>query len=167
MYYKPNIDAANFIIRQIAPGLPDFKFLLAGEISRAFVSAKLPANIKFLGKVNEEQLDLVLRAADIAINPMFDGSGVNIKMLDYLAYGLPIVTTECGARGIETGGQEVMIVASPADFPEAIRKLNADLGLKARLAEAGRRLAFERYDWKAISQELKNALLKRLKYNHA
>ncbi len=167
MYYKPNIDAANFIINKIALDLPGFKFLLIGEISRAFISAKFTANIIFLGKVNEEQLDAALRAADIAINPMFDGSGVNIKMLDYLAYGLPIVTTECGARGIETGGQEAMIVVSPSDFPEAIRKIDADPGLKARLAEAGRRLAFERYDWKSISQELREALLKRLKYNHA
>jgi glycosyltransferase involved in cell wall biosynthesis len=166
MYYKPNIDAANFIIRKIAPDLPDFKFLLVGAISEAFVSAKLPANIKFLAKVADVQLETVLRAADIAINPMFDGSGINIKILDYMSYGLPIVTTECGARGIETYTREAMIVAPANDFPDAIKKLSSNRQLEERLSEAGRSLASEYYDWRTISHRLREAMLERLKFNH-
>ena len=35
------------------------------------------------------------------INPMISGSGTNIKMFDFMAAGLPIITTDIGARGIE------------------------------------------------------------------
>jgi glycosyltransferase involved in cell wall biosynthesis len=166
MYYKPNIDAARFIIERIAPQLVDYKFLLVGSISQAFAAGKLSPNIKFLGKVTEEQLEGALRAADIAINPMFDGSGINIKMLDYMSYGLPIVTTECGARGIETFGQQPMIVSLPVDFTENIKMLSTNRQLEESLSEAGRSLAAEHYDWKTISHRLRGALLERLKFNH-
>ncbi len=166
MYYKPNIDAAQFIIRKVAPALPDFKFLLAGEIARAFVSVNLPPNTKFLGRVTEEQLDTVLRAADLAINPVFDGAGINIKMLDYLAYGLPVITTSCGARGIETDGQEVMLVAAPDDFADTIKQLSVEADVKKRLAEAGRRLIARRYDWQLISRQLQEIILARLENFH-
>ena len=40
----------------------------------------------------------------MAINPMFGGSGTNIKMFDFMAAGLPTISTEIGARGIESPG---------------------------------------------------------------
>ena len=164
MYYKPNIDAARFIIEKIAPQLPDFKFLLIGALSEAFVSVKLPANVKFLGRISDEQLETALRAADLAINPMFDGAGMNIKMLDYMSYGLPIVSTECGLRGIENCQDDLMIRSSAANFAEDIKMLSHDHQLSQRLSVSGRNLVAEHYDWKTISRKLQGTILERLRY---
>ena len=87
-------------------------------------------------------------------------------MLDYLAYGLPVITTSCGARGIETDGQEVMFVAAPDDFADTIRQLSVEADVKKRLAEAGRRLVARRYDWQLISRQLQEIILARLRNVH-
>lgn len=162
-YYKPNIDAARFIIERIATELNEFKFLLVGTIFEAFKEERIPNNVKMLGWLSEEQLDSALRASDIAINPMFDGSGINIKMLDYMSYGLPIVTTQLGARGIETFGRQPMIVSSIDRFIENIRMLNANTTLYKHLSEDGRGLVAQHYDWKMISNGLQEAIMERLR----
>lgn len=39
---------------------------------------------------------------DLIVSPMMCGTGINIKMVEALAYGMPLLTTQYGARGIET-----------------------------------------------------------------
>ncbi len=158
-YYKPNIDALKFIINKILPLSKDMKFLILGTVCDFLKDQPLPQNLLLLGKVSEEQLDTALKASDIAINPMFSGSGINIKMLDYMSYGLPIVTTECGARGIETDDKEPMIISSADNFAENLRILSNDSQLCERLSEAGRSLAAKHYDWKIISHKLQEIIL--------
>jgi Glycosyl transferases group 1 len=45
------------------------------------------------------QIEPYFAAADFAINPMFSGAGTNVKMADFIAARLPILSTEFGARG--------------------------------------------------------------------
>jgi len=161
-YYKPNIDAARFIIERLAAELKEFKFLIIGSVSNAFNEAEIPKNIKLLGRIFDEQLNEALGASDIAINPMFDGSGINIKMLDYMSYGLPIVTTPVGARGIETNGRRPMIVASTDKFAESVKMLESDTALYKHLSEDGMTLVAELYDWKKISNKLEKIILKKI-----
>jgi glycosyltransferase involved in cell wall biosynthesis len=162
-YYKPNIDAVKYIIETIAPALKEFKFLIVGTVANAFKTEQKHFNVNFLGRVSDEQLDTVLSVSDIAINPMFNGSGINIKMLDYMSYGLPIVTTECGARGIEANGKLPMIVSSVDKFIDNIRMLNVNYALYKEISESGRTLIAERYDWRAISSKLQQIILEKVK----
>jgi glycosyltransferase involved in cell wall biosynthesis len=161
-YYKPNNDAARFIIEKIAPRLRKFKFIIIGSCSDAFDKGLLPSNIRLLGRVSEEQLDAVLSASDIAINPMFNGSGVNIKMLDYMSYGLPIVTTQVGARGIEASGKAPFIVSTIDKFIDNIDMLSCDSVLHKQMSEAGLGLSSGQYDWKKISSRLQDIISERL-----
>lgn len=160
-YYKPNIDAARLIIEELAPRLREFKFLIIGTVFDAFKTEKIPENIKFLGKISEEELNTALMSSDIAINPMFDGSGINIKMLDYMSYGLPIVTTQVGARGIKTNGRQPMIVSTPDNFIDNIKMLSNDTLLYKRMSIDGMGLVAERYDWKKISAKLEGIILEK------
>jgi glycosyltransferase involved in cell wall biosynthesis len=162
-YYKPNIDAARFIIENLAPELKEFIFFIVGAASAAFKEAKMPPNIKLLGRLTDERLDAALRASDMAINPMFDGSGINIKMLDYMSYGLPIVTTQVGARGIEIRGKKPMIVSTVDNFAENIKILNNDSQLYKRISEDGQSLVIQHYDWKIISSKLQDEIIQRLR----
>jgi glycosyltransferase involved in cell wall biosynthesis len=114
-----------------------------------------------LGRVSDRELDVALKASDIAINPMFSGSGVNIKMLDYMSWGLPIVTTKCGARGIETSTWQPMIVSGVDKFAWEIKRLAADYALRKRMSEDSRSLVAECYDWKKISAKLQESIMER------
>lgn len=164
-YYKPNIDAARFILEKIAPHLNEFKILIVGTASEPFVTKQIPSNIRLTGKVSDEQLDALLSTSDIAINPMFDGAGVNIKMLDYMAYGLPIVTTECGARGIETYNKQPFIISSPEKFIDNIKMIALDEQLHKQMSDDGKGLISQYYSWDLISKKLQRIILDKLKYN--
>jgi glycosyltransferase involved in cell wall biosynthesis len=93
---------------------------------------------------------------------MFKGSGINIKMFDYMSYGLPIVTTQCGARGIQTNGKIPMLISSPERFCQDIKILYENKPLQIEMSEAGRQLVREQYDWQRISANLQETLLQRI-----
>lgn len=151
--YAPNAQAARFIVDRLAPALPDILFVIAGGVTESLQDAPQRFNVRLPGVVYENARLLWLQAADIAINPMFGGSGTNIKMLDYMAAGLPIVTTAIGARGLETAEQA--FVESTADsFGDDIAALIADPLRPRELGAAARRQASIFYSWERISPEL-------------
>ena len=112
--YPPNIEAVGMILNQLAPANPEVTFVLVGGASdRAIVAGvapHIPSNVRLLGNVSDAGRNEAYAAADMAINPMFTGSGTNIKMLDFLAAGLPTITTPVGARGIHNRNDACFIV---------------------------------------------------------
>ncbi|GEM_PF-6384491 len=40
---------------------------------------------------------------DVVVSPVLLGTGINVKTVQAMAYGMPLVTTACGCKGIETG----------------------------------------------------------------
>ena len=101
-WHQPNIDAAEKII-DVAKKLTKYKFVILGGISDYFKNNKIayPSNVGFTGMADDYEKDLYLSIADLAINPMMSGSGTNLKMLDYMAAGIPVLSTLVGARGLK------------------------------------------------------------------
>ncbi|HAZ13631.1 MAG: hypothetical protein A2X86_13945 [Bdellovibrionales bacterium GWA2_49_15] len=74
----------------------NIKFLIAGTVS------DMPINSEFyLATAKVSDVHRYFIACDAAINPVSIGSGSNIKMCEYIAFGLPILTTHFGARGFQ------------------------------------------------------------------
>jgi glycosyltransferase involved in cell wall biosynthesis len=151
--YGPNLEAAVFILHDLAPTMPKVQFVIAGGVSSS-LSSELP-NVTLTGPLSEDQKDLWLGAASFALNPMFSGSGTNIKMFDFMASHLPVITTEIGARGIETSYRAAMTIVKPtvAAHHAAIAQLaNADdLAIAKKEARA---CVEEGYAWERISAQL-------------
>jgi glycosyltransferase involved in cell wall biosynthesis len=80
---------------------------------------------------------------------------MRVRILDMFALAMPVVTTTVGLEGIEAEqGKEVLVADTPDEFATAVIRLIQDEGLQARLAAHGRRLAEERYDWRAALHAL-------------
>ena len=148
--YTPNVEAAQFIIQHIAPALPEITFVVAGGVGDS--TSPVANNVIITGFIDEKTKHNWLCAADIAVNPMFSGSGTNIKMFEFMAFSLPVVTTAIGARGIETGSTSAFTIVCPevADFVSAIQALQSNdtcalAGREARLCVE------EGYAWERIS----------------
>jgi FkbM family methyltransferase len=155
--YPPNVEAAKFIIERLAPALPHITFVICGGVGTALEASFLAhkgTNVRVTGMVSEEQKTDYLAAADVAVNPMFAGSGTNVKMLDYLAAGLPIVTTPTGARGIIWGAEEAFLIREASGFEAGVRDISCNPQHARALGGAARRLAENRYSWEYISQSL-------------
>jgi len=103
-WHPPNLEALEFIISKLAPLGDDFQFLIVGGVKDQFLSKhagkKIPNNVKLFGNLTDSEKIAIYKMSDFAINPMFSGAGTNLKILEYMAVGLPIISTDFGARGI-------------------------------------------------------------------
>lgn len=152
--YAPNVEAARFIVNAMAPALPEITFVICGGVGEAFEKERSPSNVRLTLVIDEKEKRRYLEAADLALNPMFVGSGTNIKMFDFMAAGLPIVTTEVGARGIQTGSEPAFAVAAPADFVQTVQRVLGDEHMAESMGAAGRRVVRENYSWERLSPGL-------------
>jgi glycosyltransferase involved in cell wall biosynthesis len=119
-------------------------------LDKADVQALLPQNVELLGVISEKALYSVLHASDIALNPVEMGSGTNLKLLQYMAAGLPILSTEAGIRGIE-GAQDLCLVQPLGEFESALRTMLQAGEELAFLGEAARAEAQANYDWNMVT----------------
>ena len=73
------------------------ELILAGSICD---SLEIPANIKatLMGRIKE--ISDFYRIVDIAVNPMIDGTGLKIKTIEAMNFGIPIVSTVSGSEGL-------------------------------------------------------------------
>lgn len=147
-WHGPNLEAAEFICRTLAPACPQVVFYLAGSLCDHPDFRKLPPNnVRTLGRVSQTELAVLLASVDVALNPMFTGSGSNLKMLDYTASGVPVLTTPFGNRGLEFTAQQVW-EAEKAEWPAALNALLASTieQRQARVADARQRTEHY-FDW--------------------
>ena len=98
-----------------------------------------------------------LHAADLALCPLRTGSGTSLKTIEYLAAGVPLVTTAFGVRGLDVVPGVEAEVCDLEDIPARSGALAADPSRRASLAR-GARLAAERFSWQEIGAEATRAL---------
>jgi glycosyltransferase involved in cell wall biosynthesis len=154
--YGPNVEAARYIVEQLAPACPKVTFVVAGGVGQALADASARPNVVITGPVDDERRDALLLTADVALNPMFAGSGTNIKMFDYMAAGLPALTTVVGARGIcnAVSSPEGVVVSPIGTFPSALAELLRQVDENPGLRTAVQRVVEQRFSWERISAEL-------------
>ena len=88
-----------------------------------------------------------LAAANVFVNPVRQGAGVNIKMIEAMSAGVPVVSSAVGARGMRwRSGEHLIIANSPEDFTDAVRRLLTDAAERGRLGAAGRQFLREELD---------------------
>ena len=88
---------------------------------------------------------------------MFSGSGTNLKMLDYFAAGLPVVSSPAGARGLELSSDDCIVCPADQYIPKIEELLN-DPAQCDRLGANARQLAVNRYAWSMIAADAAQAV---------
>ncbi len=92
------------------------------------------------------------RKASLFIHPQEIGAGIQNKLLESMAMGIPVITTAIGAAGIEgvIDGMHLRVSETNEDFVEAGLALLAHTEDKQRLARNARKLIEQRYTWERI-----------------
>jgi len=154
--YRANFDAMQFFLQEVFPRLQarrDVTLRITGRTDGVPLE-RLPLGE---GVVLTGYLDDVRPAVArswVCVVPLREGGGTRLKILEAMALGTPVVATTKGAEGLEvTPGEHLLIADEPEDFAVAVLRLLSDEGLRARLAENGRRLVREKYDWEAIGEK--------------
>jgi glycosyltransferase involved in cell wall biosynthesis len=117
-----NQQAVELLEGKVLPELPQAaRLLIVGEVADASPGrGAARQQVIRLGHVAD--LAGPLAAADVGVNPVTYGSGSNLKLADYLAAGLPVVSTPVGARGYERSVR----LAGPDDFAAAVQTAVAE-----------------------------------------
>jgi len=156
--HKPNVDAVRAILH-FAPDCADFRFLIMGSACGSFVGQPVPPNVGMMGEVDDDTKDATLAVVDCALNPMLSGSGTNVKMLDYFAAGVPVISTAHGARGLAVSDGVHLRLSEIDGFPVALRRFREDAeAVRSERVVAARRLVEECYDWDVIAERYRHAI---------
>lgn len=114
-------------------------------------------------KITGLQEKLALFAeADIAINPVVAGAGVNIKTLEFLSAGIPLFSTLFGIRGLELVDQKHYIHAEQEDFADKLNEYAGRPKQLDRIASNGKKYINNHYSWKSIAEKIYEAIEKTL-----
>lgn len=137
-----NIDGIRWFVEHCWPAL---RSGVAGRAVRLRVVGRhaAPALVQELTAAGAQVLVDVprvgphLRSADVFVNPVRSGAGVNIKMIEAMSAALPVVSTSTGARGLPWRNGTELLVADDADeFVAAVRTLVDDEGRRAEMSRA-------------------------------
>lgn len=143
--YPPNREAVEFLAEEVAPALDDeIEVVVAGKGGEDLQS-RFP-RLSFLGFVDD--IHALVKECDGVVVPIFSGGGTRMKILETLACGRPVVSTECGAEGIDrrVTGEALTIAESAEEMIAWIKAL--PVGGEASVPESFREL----YDWSTIWQ---------------
>ena len=152
--HPPNVLGLQFFLREVFPKLPGVTLhVIAGQRHGRFWDLSHP-NVEVEGFVADVRP--AYRRASVVIAPLVASAGTNIKILEAMALGKAIVSTEAGINGLELERGNDVVVANEAEaMAAAIRQL-LDLPEKRRALELHARITAEaRYGWDAIAAEQK------------
>lgn len=104
-----------------------------------------------------------LASSHIGIAPMRDDDWSRgkcaLKVLQYMAAGLPVVSSRAGANAeVIVDGESGYLVSTPVEWAECIARLANDADLRRRMGEAGRRLVETDYSIDAVFGRLRTVV---------
>lgn len=137
-----------------------FRMDIIGQWSRATAaewSRRYP-DVRFSGFV--EDLASALRGSTMVV-PIFVGSGIRMKLLETMAFGVPFVSTPVGAEGIPVqDGVQGFIADDAETFAECVFRAE-DPSVRERMAAEGQRLVRTYYSEEALARD-KRAMYEKL-----
>ena len=141
--HSPNLDAVYYFMREILPKLrlllPDAPIAIAGSHPPPELAecARNDAHVSVLGFVPDHRV--LLASCRVGIAPLRFGAGMKGKIGDYLACGLPCVTTPIGAEGMGLDiGREIVVAGDADEFAHAVAAVYANPARWEALSAAGR-----------------------------
>jgi len=149
--HPPNVAAA-LMLANLGPALSDYEIIIAGQCSQYIQTTA--ENVRLLGHVGPEVLDYLFANTHAFLNLITAGSGTSLKVARALSYGLPVISSQLGARGYEGS---CMIANNAAEVLEALETLRnaSNYKLQSETARAGA----EAFSWDAIGKRFSDVVL--------
>lgn len=160
--------------------LPQTKLVLVGDgknrihFEQRVKEKKLERSVIMVGLVAHEKIPEMLSIADVAVAPIpalsaqDGGTGVPLKLFEYMAAGKAIVTTNVyqSASVIQNGVTGVLVEPGNVEsFAEAIINILIDDEQRQQLARNARQRAVEQHSWKKYTALLENIYIDVLRDN--
>ncbi|BCS51984.1 glycosyltransferase family 4 protein [Geobacter sp. SVR] len=155
MFYSPNIQAVTWFVESCFPRiqrvLPTVSLLIVGnKPPKTILDLGQKAGITVTGFV--ASMPDALQRSSVSVTPMRSGSGMQFKILEAMACGLPVVTTTLGLGDIKARpGEEIFVKDSPEEFADAVILLLSTPELVQKIGEKARRFVVQNHSWESAA----------------
>ena len=163
--WRPNQDAVAFLLKDIFPlvraRIPDARLLVVGRNPPNWLLKQISDASGVQLRANVPDVRPFLAKSSLMIVPLRIGGGSRLKILEALASGLPVVSTAVGAEGLSLKSGRHWIEGNTAD-----ELVNATVDCLERqqwaqtIADEGRQIVQQRYDWEHLADKLERAWFK-------
>ena len=157
MNYPSNIESAVFIVKEVLPlvwkRMPGVRLMISGASPAPTVMALASEQVTVTGWVDDIRDNF--NASRILIAPMKSSIGLQNKLLEGMAMGLPCITTALSNNALGAiPGEEILIAETAQEYASAICSLLEQPEEARRIAERGHRLVHEKFDWQSATSKL-------------
>jgi glycosyltransferase involved in cell wall biosynthesis len=156
--WRPNQDGVRLLLDDILPAVrraePAARLVIVGRQAPAWLAERVRHTEGVELHADVPDVRPFLGACGVLAVPLRIGGGSRLKILEALATGLPVVSTKIGAEGLCLRPGEEFVQAEPAEMAAALVEAIRFPGRIRALAERGRRLVLEHYDWEGLADRL-------------
>ena len=161
MRYEPNVHASNYLVKRVMPlvweEFPKATLLLAGAYPKHKVSQLANDRVTVTGFVDD--IRECYASARIFAAPMQTGSGLQNKLLEAMAMGLPCVTTSIANDSLQAiRDTEILVGDTAQEFATHIINLLRNDEQRNELAANGTVFVHKNYSWETAGEKLEEVL---------
>jgi len=163
-----NRDAFARIIREIWPHIESRAQSLKFRIKLWVVGKNIPNNVKKIRSKNiiidqnaPDNTPFIFQKADLLLAPIKIGGGSSYKILEAMASGCPVVTTNLGAESLGAiNNKEIIVSDNEKRIADKVIELFEHKEFYSEISTQAARLIKERFDWKIIVRRLEEVYRK-------
>lgn len=158
--YAPNIEAVEFISNEILKTNKELSCLISGASPHPIVQRICRTNKQITLQGWTEDIRTAYCQGRIFLAPMMIGTGMQNKLLEAMALGIPCITTDLANNAIKAiNGESILVANTKSEFIFAIEQLFNDENLYQQVAKEGRLFVQKNYSWKTATSPLKQLML--------
>jgi glycosyltransferase involved in cell wall biosynthesis len=110
-------------------------------------------NFRVTGYV--EDIRSAYSGGKIFVAPMFIGTGLQNKLLEAMAQGIPCITTSLANNALEAENKkEILLANSESEFITLISSILLDKNKYTEIQANARKYVYQNFSWSAINKEL-------------
>ncbi|WP_175735074.1 glycosyltransferase [Burkholderia ambifaria] len=148
-----NQDMCHYFAEAVLPLLrkrADYRFRIVGSIAPVLAERfRAYDGVDVTGRV--ESVAQAASDGAIGVCPMRIGAGVQNKILEYMALGLPVITTSLGHEGLGAqSGRDLLIADTPEEFVDRIEQLVADEAAAVEMTARARAFVEHEHGWERM-----------------
>lgn len=162
MAYPPNVDAVDFLAKEIMPlvwkQIPTAKLCIAGATPAPSVKNAANENITVTGWVDDMR-DMYAQSK-IFIAPMRMGTGLQNKLLEAMSMNLPCITTNLANGSLQaTPNTEILVGNTANELANHIISLLSNNDTATTIANNGNKFVHSNYEWNSTTNIMESAMM--------